>query len=701
MPERHDLLVEIGTEELPPKALKSLSEAFHQALLDGLSGAGLAAESSKAYASPRRLAVHAIGVPEGQEDRVVERRGPALAASFDDEGRPTKAAEGFARSCGVTVEDLERLETDKGAWLGHRSVEPGRAAAELLGGLVEQALARLPIPKRMRWGSGEAEFVRPIHWIVLLLGERPVEAEVLGVRAGQETRGHRFHHPAPLYIGEPVTYAPLLETEGRVLPDFEARRAAILGQVEEAAAGLGGRALIDSDLLDEVTALVEWPSAVVGSFDRDFLEVPQEALISAMQGHQKYFAVVDAQHRLLPHFIAISNLESRDPAQVREGNERVIRPRFADAAFFWEQDRKGRLSERRETLKGVVFQQRLGSLYDKTERVARLARSIAGALGLDAAMAAQAAELSKCDLMSQMVGEFPELQGIMGRYYAAHEGYPEPVVRALDEQYMPRHAGDALPDGAIGQVLSLADRLDTLIGIFAIGQRPSGTKDPFGLRRAALGVLRILIEQRLDLDLEDLLRETADILAEQLGADAKRVKGLAGGTAVPETLDYMLERLKAYYADQGLAADTIDAVLARRPTRPRDFDRRVRAVQAFRALPEAESLAAANKRIRNILRQSEGAAPGAVEPSLLTEAAERALADAMGALSTEVESLFDQGDYEPALTRLAGLRVPVDAFFDEVMVMAEDEALRRNRLALLSELSALFLRAADLSRLQQ
>lgn len=701
MIERHDVLVEIGTEELPPKALESLAEAFCQGLLDELGSAALAAESARVYASPRRLAVYALGVPERQEDRVVERRGPALGSAFDEEGTPTKAASGFARSCGVDVESLDKLETEKGAWLCYRSTVPGRSLSELLPGIVEQALAGLPIPKRMRWGSGEAEFVRPIHWVVLLIGEQCVEGEVLGVTVGRETRGHRFHHPAPLYIGEPVAYAPLLETEGKVIADFEVRRAAILGQVEEAAAALGGRALIDPALLDEVTALVEWPMAVVGSFEETFLEVPQEALISAMQGHQKYFAVVDRRHRLMPHFITISNIESREPQKVREGNERVIRPRFADAAFFWEQDKKTRLASRRESLKSVVFQHQLGSLFDKTDRVARLAHSIAGALGRDTALAAQAAELSKSDLMTHMVGEFPELQGIMGRYYAAYEGYPEPVVRALDEQYMPRHAGDTLPDGPIGQVLSLADRLDTLVAIFAIGQRPSGTKDPFGLRRASLGVLRTLIEKGLDLDLEDLLRESADILRVQLGAEAKNIRGLAEGSAVGETLEYMLERLKAYYADQGLAVDTIDAVLARHPTRPVDFDQRVRAVQAFRGLAEAESLAAANKRIRNILRQVEGEVPDGVDTALLTEPSERSLAQAMSSLRSDVESLFDAGRYESALTRLAGLRGPVDEFFDQVMVMAEDESLKRNRIALLSELSALFLRAADLSRLQQ
>lgn len=695
---RKDLLVEIGTEELPPKALPTLAAAFHDGVKAGLGDAGLVPEGMEVYAAPRRLALLVRALPERQADRVVERRGPALQAAFDEDGNPTKAAEGFARSCGVSVEELGKLETDKGAWLVHRRAEPGRPAAELIPAIVEQALGALPIPKRMRWGAGEVEFVRPVHWVVLLFGDAVIEAEILGVRAGRETRGHRFHHPDRLYIGEPAAYAPLLQTEGKVLAGFEARCTAIRAQVEEAAARLGGRALIDAELLDEVTALVEWPVAVTGAFEERFLQVPQEALISTMQDHQKYFPVVDANGRLMRHFVTIANIESQDPEKVRAGNERVIRPRFADAAFFWEQDRRRALAERREGLKGVVFEQRLGTLFDKTERVATLAAEIAARLGRDREQARLAGELSKCDLMTQMVYEFPELQGVMGRYYAAHEGYPEPVVQALDEQYMPRHAGDDLPAGPVGQVLAVADRIDTLVGIFAIGQRPTGTKDPYGLRRAALGLLRILIERGLDLDLEALLAEAARILAAQVG-EAEWAAGLSDGRAVAETLDYVMERLKAYYAEQGIAADSVDAVLARRPTRPLDFDRRVRAVQAFRALPAAESLAAANKRIANILKQAVGA-PGEVDVGQLREPAERALYEAVQALRGEVEPRFDAGEYEAGLVKLAELREPVDRFFDEVMVMAEDEAVRRNRIALLSGLQGLFLRTADLSRLQ-
>ncbi|HDP89374.1 MAG TPA: glycine--tRNA ligase subunit beta [Thioalkalivibrio sp.] len=690
MAETRDLLIEIGTEELPPRALKSLSEAFGAGLMDGLTQAELKPGKITLYAAPRRLAALIEGVAEKQDDQVIERRGPALQAAFDEEGVPTKAAEGFAASCGVEVSDLDKLETDKGAWLAYKLAQPGKATGELVPEIVEKALAGLPIPKRMRWGAGEAEFVRPVHWVVLLFGDQVIDATILGVPAGRETRGHRFHHPEPLSIAEPKSYAPMLQTEGHVMPDFAARREAIYGQVQEAAHRLGGTAVIDEDLLDEVTALVEWPSAVSGSFEDTFLEVPQEALISTMQDNQKYFAVVDRQGALMPHFITISNIESRDPDKVREGNERVIRPRFADAAFFWSQDRKKPLGDYAEQLKTIVFQKQLGTVWEKSQRVAKLAGFIAQIIGADKGEAMRAAELAKCDLVTSMVYEFPELQGIMGRYYAHHAGESEAVANALDEQYMPRHAGDDLPAGDIGQALSLADKLDTLLGIFAIGQKPTGTKDPFALRRAALGVLRIIIEKGRDLDLRVLLDKAADGLADKVDAKA----------AANETFDYILERLKAYYTDRGIAPDVIDAVMAQRPTRPLDFDQRVRAVESFRKLPEAASLAAANKRIQNILRKFEGTPAEKIDKGLLQEPAEAELADRVADLAEAVAPDFASGDYEAGLTRLAALRESVDRFFDEVMVMAEDEALRNNRIALLNSLGNLFLRAADLSRLQ-
>ncbi len=692
MNEMHDLLIEIGTEELPPKALKKLSDAFTQGIVDGLKEADLTHGEVSAYCSPRRMAVLVRELVSAQADKAVERRGPALQAAFDDDGKPTKATEGFARSCGASVDDLEKMETDKGAWLVFRTTQEGKPTTELVPAIVEASLGKLPIPKRMRWGDLKAEFVRPVHWLVLLFGNGVIPAEILSVSSGRETRGHRFHHPEAIYIGEPAAYAPLLQSEGRVLADYAERREAIRGLVMEAAEKAGGQAVIDESLLDEVTGLVEWPVPVVGSFEERFLAVPPECLISAMKEHQKYFHMVDEQGRLMPNFITLSNIDSSDISKVREGNERVIRPRLTDAEFFWKQDLKKPLASHREALDKVVFQKDLGSLLEKSARVEQLAVELAAHLDVDAAQAAQAAQLAKCDLMSEMVYEFPELQGIMGRYYAQHEGLPEAVAAAMDEQYMPRGAGDELPAGGVGQVLALADRLDTLVGIFAIGQKPTGAKDPFGLRRAALGVLRIIIEPGLDLDLHALLASAAKQLEPKLGAKATE--------AVDECFDYILDRLKAYYADRGIDTDTIDSVLALKPGNPLDFDRRVRAVQAFRDLPEAEALAAANKRIGNILKKAEGTVGDSIDNALLQDEAEQALAAQVDASAAEVAPLFEARDYTEALKRLASLRAPVDRFFDEVMVMADDAALRDNRLALLKRMSGLFLQVADLSRLQ-
>lgn len=688
MSDVQDLLIEIGTEELPPKALRELRDAFARGVTQGLAEAGLEIGACQAYAAPRRLAVLIKDVPPRQADQSMERRGPAVSAAFDADGQPTRAAQGFAGSCGVDVSALERLETDKGAWLVHRHVEPGRETVDLVPAVVETALAGLPIPKRMRWGDGDAEFVRPVHWVILLLGDREIPATLLGIPAGRETRGHRFHHPDPLRVSTPAAYAALLAEEGHVLADFDARRDAIRQQVEQAAAELGGRAVLEASLLDEVTALVEWPVAVVGHFEARFLEVPQEALILTMQDNQKYFAVVDGQGRLMPHFITISNVDSREPERVREGNERVIRPRFADAEFFWKQDRKRPLESHLDALRHVVFQQKLGSLHAKTLRVEQLAGYLAGQIGAPETEARRAAHLCKCDLQTLMVYEFTELQGTMGRYYAQHDGEAASVARALEEQYLPRHAGDALPGEAVGRVLALADRLDTLVGIFAIGLKPTGAKDPFGLRRAALGVLRILVEAELPLDLEDLLQQAARGYGDAVPAME----------AVPQVLDYVMERLRAYYHDRGIRPEVFDAVLSVRPTRPLDFDRRVRAVETFLGLPEAEPLAAAHKRIHNILRKVEGDLPERVDPKWLQEDAERALHERLEGLWAPVSAHFDAGEYTQGLTALAGLREPVDAFFEQVMVMAEDAALRDNRLALLNRLAGLFLRVADLSR---
>ena len=681
-----DLLVEIGTEELPPKALPTLSAAFTDGISQGLQAAGLTPVEVIAYAAPRRLAVWVKEVAAQQADQTIEKRGPAIKGAFDAEGKPTKAAEAFAASCGVNVADLGTLETDKGAWLVFRQTQAGQATPELLPAIVEKALAGLPIPKRMRWGAGTAEFVRPVHWIVMLADNAVIDAEILGIKTGRESRGHRFHAPDAITLNSPSDYAIQLGSAS-VVAKFEARRDMIKHKVEQLAKRLGGQAVMPEGLLDEVTALVEWPVPVAGKFEERFLDVPQEALISTMQDNQKYFALVDANGKLMSHFITVANIESRDEIQVVQGNERVIRPRFSDAEFFWTQDKKQPLANRAEQLKSMVFQQKLGTLYDKSQRVAQLAASIAQALNADQALATRAAELGKCDLVTNMVFEFTELQGIMGRYYALHDGEPAEVAQALDEQYMPRFAGDALPSTTTGTILALAERLDTLTGIFGIGQKPTGAKDPFGLRRAALGVLRLLIEKQLPLDLAVLLDKAADGLSAQLGSKP----------ATNETLDYVLERLKGYYQEQGINGALVDAVAALKVSQPLDFDRRVKAVAAFRQLSAAESLAAANKRISNILKKVDGELPAQVDASLLQLPAEQALAAAVQAQQAKVEPLFAQGDYEAALLSLAELREPVDKFFDDVMVMADDLALRNNRLALLNSLRSLFLRVADLS----
>jgi glycyl-tRNA synthetase beta chain len=690
MTDQRDLLIEIGTEELPPKALKKLSEAFTSGILEGLDKAELAYGSVKSYATPRRLAVLIHNLNTTQSDKAVEKRGPALQSAFDEDGNPTKATEGFARSCGITVDQLEKLETDKGAWLVYRSMQQGRDTAGLIPAIVQESLNKLPIPKRMRWGALEAEFVRPVHWVVMLFGDDVIDAEILCVKSGRDTWGHRFHHPNPIFLGEPAAYAPILETTGHVIADFADRREAIRAQVMEAAASHGGSAVIDEELLDEVTGLVEWPLAVVGSFEERFLEVPPECLISAMKGHQKYFHMVDANGALMPNFITISNIESRRPEYVREGNERVIRPRLTDADFFWRQDKKLKLEDQLERLKSVLFQSKLGSVYDKSQRVSSLAEHIAQVIGGDGKKAARAALLAKCDLMTNMVFEFTELQGIMGRYYATHDGEDTEVAAALDEQYMPRFAGDELPVGKIGQALAIADKLDTLIGIFGIGQLPSGDKDPFALRRAALGALRIIIEKQLDLDLKATLEHSAETSI-----------GLFDNPGViNQVFDFMMIRLKAYYADTGVAPDTFEAVLAQQPTHPLDFDARIKAVTAFRQLPEAVSLAAANKRIGNILKKVEEAIPASVDPSRFIDAAEKALAAKIETMAGVVAPLFAARNYEAALKELAVLRPEVDTFFDEVMVMADDATVRTNRLALLKRLSGLFLEVADLGQLQ-
>lgn len=693
---REPLLIELGTEELPPTALHAMMEAFAHEIAAGLDQAGIERGEARGIASPRHLAVRVEAVAAQQPDRTQERKGPAVQAAFDTDGNPTRAAEGFARSCGVAVGELTRVRTDKGEWLAWRGVEPGQATAELLPGIIERALERLPLPKRMRWGAGDAAFIRPVHWLMVLHGEAVIPARILGLEAGRETRGHRFHHPAPIALAHADEYVERLRDPGRVVVDFAERRQRVRQQVVAQGRQCGGHAAVDDALLDEVTALVEWPVALAGSFDEDFLRVPPEALVSSMQGHQKYFPVRDDDGRLLPRFIAVANLESRDPQQVVIGNQRVIRPRLADAAFFWDQDRQQPLADRAEALRSVVFQQRLGSLHDKSERVAALAERLAEDFGVDAAEAVRAARLAKADLVTEMVGEFPELQGIMGRYYAREDGEPEAVAVALDEVYWPRFAGDRIPASALGRLLAVAERLDTLTGIFGIGKAPSGARDPFALRRAALGVLRIAIEGELDLDLNEAVAAAVATHRDQ-GIE------LAPGTA-GDVIAFLLERLRPYYQERGVAVDSLEAVMASAAANPRDIDQRVRAVEAFRQLPEAASLTAANKRIRNILRKAEegGEAPadGGADRSRLQAGAERELGQAMADAERAVLPRFQSRDYTEGLRRLAELRPAVDRFFDDIMVMADDTELRRNRLALLRELSRLFLHVADLAALQ-
>lgn len=691
MSEVNDLLVEIGTEELPPKALTTLSNAFTRGVQAQLERLGLKYQTVTSYATPRRLALLIESLDCAQQDREIERRGPAVKAAYDADGNFTKAAEGFARSCGVDVTKLQTQDTPKGAWLIHRQIHKGRATTDLITVIVEKSLADLPIPKRMRWGSRNEEFVRPVHWVVMLFGDKVVEGKVMGQQAGRETRGHRFHHPNPILIDKPTNYAHLLRVPGKVIADFAERQQLIeslakqlVGQEQDA------QVVIDTDLLVEVTSLNEWPVAVMGSFDERFLDVPSECLIQAMQGHQKYFPVVNRQGDLLPRFVTISNIESKDISQVRSGNERVIRPRFSDAAFFWQQDLKQPLEHHIESLKTIKFQDKLGSLHDKAGRIASLADFIAEKIGLEKALAMRAAWLCKCDLMSEMVGEFASLQGTMGRYYAEHSGEDPQVVQAMEEVYQPRHAGDLLPQTACGRTIAISDRMDTLVGIFAIGQKPTGAKDPYGLRRASLGVLRILIETPIDLDLMQLLNQAAAGLSTQIDT----------ANSVEEVFAYMMDRLRAYYSEQDIPVDSVDAVLAQKPTRPADLDKRVRAVSEFRRLPEAEGLAAANKRIRNILKKSDEAIPGQINPDILKEPAESALAEKIAEYAPRVKPMFDNGQYTEGLQLLAGLRQTVDLFFDQVMVMDENDALRHNRLALLTQLENLFLSVADLSRLQ-
>ncbi|MBT0386088.1 glycine--tRNA ligase subunit beta [Morganella morganii] len=683
-------LTEIGTEELPPKALRSLAESFAANLTAELAAANLTHGDVTWYAAPRRLAVKIAGLAESAADREVEKRGPAIAQAFDAEGKPTKAAEGWARGCGITVDQADRMVTDKGEWLLYRAVEKGNKAKELLADMVSRALAKLPIPKLMRWGDKETHFVRPVHTVTMLMGADIIPGEVLGITSDRVIRGHRFMGEAEFTIAHADEYPAILETRGKVMADYDARKAMIKRDAEKAALALGGVADLTDSLLEEVTSLVEWPVVLTAKFEEKFLAVPSEALVYTMKGDQKYFPVYDKNGNLMPNFIFVANIESSDPSQVIAGNEKVVRPRLADAEFFFKTDCKKRLEDNLPRLSTVLFQQQLGTLRDKTDRLEALAGWIAGQIGADVNHATRAGLLAKCDLMTNMVFEFTDTQGVMGMHYARHDGESEDVALALKEQYQPRYAGDNLPSTPVSDALAIADKMDTLAGIFGIGQHPKGDKDPFALRRAALGVLRIIVEKGYNLDLETLTQEAVRLYGDKL----------TNANVVTDVVDFMLGRFRAWYQEQGYAIDTIQAVLARRPTRPADFDARMKAVTHFRTLEEAAALAAANKRVSNILSKSDDALNDTVLASLMNAPEEIHLAAYVTDLKTQLAPLYAEGKYQEALTELASLREAVDAFFDSVMVMDKDDNIRRNRLTLLNELRNLFLGVADISLLQ-
>ena len=684
-----NFLVEIGTEELPPKALKTLATSFADNVEAELNQAGLSFDKIEWFAAPRRLAVKVLNLATQQPSKEIEKRGPAVSAAFDAEGKPTKAAEGWARGCGITVDQAERIATDKGEWLVHRAKIEGQPTKNLLNDIVANALAKLPIPKPMRWADKTVQFIRPVHTVTMLLGDELIEGEILGVASARTIRGHRFLGEKEFEIQHADQYPQLLREKGSVVADFNERKAEILAKSQAKATALGGVADIEESLLEEVTSLVEYPNVLAAKFEERFLAVPAEALVYTMKGDQKYFPIYDKDGKLLPHFIFVSNINPEDPTAIIEGNEKVVRPRLTDAEFFFKTDLKQKLVDRLPRLETVLFQQQLGTLKDKTDRIEQLAGEIAKQIGADEAKAKRAGLLSKCDLMTNMVFEFTDTQGVMGMHYARHDGEDEEVAVALNEQYMPRFAGDELPKSLVASAVALADKFDTLTGIFGIGQAPKGSADPFALRRAALGALRIIVEKNLPLDLEDVVKKSAALFGDKL----------TNQNVVADVVDFMLGRFRAWYQDEGIAVDVIQAVLARRPTRPADFDARVRAVSHFRTLDSAEALAAANKRVSNILAKAD-AAIGEINLTACVEPAEKALAEAVLALRTEVQPLIAQGDYTAVLDKLANLRAPVDSFFDNVMVNAEDPALRQNRLAILNTLQGLFLQVADISVLQ-
>lgn len=690
-----NFLIELGTEELPPKALRSLAEAFAANFEAGLKAADLAHEGVKWYATPRRLALKVAALDEGQADKIVEKRGPAIASAFDADGNPTKAAQGWARGNGITVEQAERLKTDKGEWLLHKQSVKGQPVQELVVELAAKALAGLPIPKAMRWGNSDIQFIRPVKTLTILLGDELVEGSILGVASARTIRGHRFMGESEFTIDSADQYPAILEERGKVMADYDARKAIILADAQKAAQEVGGTADLEDELVEEVTSLVEWPVVLTAKFEQEFLNVPSEALVYTMKGDQKYFPVYDQEKNLLPNFIFVTNIESKEPRHIIEGNEKVVRPRLADAEFFFNTDRKRPLIDRLPELEQAIFQKQLGTIKDKTDRITELAGYIAEQIGADVDKSQRAGLLAKCDLMTSMVFEFTDTQGVMGMHYATHDGEDAQVALALYEQYMPRFAGDDLPSTDVSASVAMADKLDTLVGIFGIGQAPKGS-DPFALRRAALGILRIIVEKDYNLDLVDLVAKAQSLFALEDGSTK-----LTNANVDTDVIDFMLGRFRAWYQDEGFSVDIIQAVLARRPTKPADFDKRVKAVSHFRELDAAESLAAANKRVGNILAKFDGELAQEIDLALLQEDAEKVLAEKVEILAEALEPVFIAGNYQEALSRLAELREPVDAFFDGVMVMADDEALKINRLTLLNKLRNLFLDIADISLLQK
>lgn len=685
-----EFLIELGTEELPPKQLRTLAEAFAANFAAELATADIAHEGVTWFATPRRLALKVANLAESQPDRVVEKRGPAVNVAFDADGKPTKAAEGWARDNGITVEQAERLVTDKGEWLLFKEQVQGQQTASVVVEMAAKALANLPIAKPMRWGDKETQFIRPVKTLTILFGSELIQGEILGVASARTLRGHRFMGEAEFTIESAEQYPAILEERGKVIADYATRKAMIIEGSQQAAQQLGGIADLEDALVEEVTSLVEWPVVMTAKFEEKFLKVPAEALVYTMKGDQKYFPVYDASKKLLPNFIFVSNIESKEPRHIVEGNEKVVRPRLADAEFFFNTDRKRPLVDRLPLLENAIFQQQLGTIKDKTDRITELAGYIAEQIGADVEKSKRAGLLAKCDLMTSMVFEFTDTQGVMGMHYARHDGEAEEVAVALNEQYMPRFAGDELPSRGVSAAVAMADKLDTIVGIFGIGQAPKGS-DPFALRRASLGVLRILVEYGYQLDLVDLIAKAKSLFGDRL----------TNANVEQEVIEFMLGRFPTWYQDAGFSIDIIQAVLARNPTKPADFDQRVKAVSHFRALEEAEALAAANKRVGNILAKYDGELGEEIDLALLQEDAEKALAEAVEIMAEALEPAFATGNYQEALSKLAGLRAPVDAFFDNVMVMADDEALKKNRLTLLNKLRNLFLQIADISLLQK